>query len=565
MPGKYRKWLLCSAAALAAAGGPAMAAPAFLEAPVVVQNPNPRVPLAAILSFKADEAISTRIELATDERKWSIEFPSSASPSEGLPLLGLRPDTEHSITVSITDADGETTTAASSLTYRTPALPADSREWPAINVNAAKTEKLEPGVTIISVRRRTPGRAFLQTRQERAFTENWGLLLGLDESGDVVWYYQSDVRIGGVEPLHNGNILFHLSDFSTVEIDPLGNEVSRFYAEKRPFAKGHGGIPIKGIETLHHQPHETSRGTFLSFSANQRTIENYYTNQFDPEPRATRQVMGDTIIEFDRKGEILWEWNAFDYLDVFRVGYDFPDPYWWVRGFPGAMDWTHGNGVTEDPRDGDIVFYLKHQDAVFKVDKETKEIKWIFGEPTDWPDHLKSKVLRKVGDFEWPYHAHNPRLTSEGTLILYENGQWGARPFTGEKPLEPNEAFSRGAEYKIDEKAMTVREIWTSAKSKTPDTCHAGGMGDAHLLPKTRNILIVDPVCMDESEPLTYQQKDFSKRHISEVNHKARIREYTRQKNPKVLWEVVLSDPEEVLNWQVYGGFRTPSLYEIGE
>ena len=392
------------------------------------------------------------------------------------------------------------------------------------------------------------------------------MLLGLDEEGEVVWYYQSEVRIGGVEPLSNGNILFHLADFSTVEIDPLGNEVSRYYAENRPFGKDRGGIPIKGIATLHHQPHETTRGTFLSFSANPRTIENYYTDQFDKNaPRATKQVIGDTVIEFDRNGEIVWEWNAFDYLDVFRVGYDFPDPYWWVRGFPGSMDWTHGNGVTEDPRDDSVIFYLKHQDAAIKVDRKTKEIKWIFGEPTDWPEHLQSKLLRKTGDFKWPYHAHNPRLTEKGTLILYENGQWGARPFTGQQPLKPNEAFSRGAEYEIDETNMTVREIWTSAEKKSPDTCHAPGMGDARRMSLTGNILVVDPVCIDESEPLTYTQKDFSKRHVSEVNHKARIREYTHEKKPKVLWEVMIGDPLEVLNWQVYGGFRTRSMYELGE
>ena len=62
------------------------------------------------------------------------------------------------------------------------------------------------------------------------------MLLALDARGDVIWYYNSDFRTAGIARLSNGNILMHRTDFSTVEIDLLGNVVRQFYAEERPYA-----------------------------------------------------------------------------------------------------------------------------------------------------------------------------------------------------------------------------------------------------------------------------------------------------------------------------------------
>ena len=550
------------------AGAPALAkeGPSFEARPEATGNPNPHVPLAAILRFEADRPVTSRVAIRDGERAWTLQFPPEANPRDGLPILGLRPGRRHVFTVTIVDDAGRSATHPHSPWFHSPPLPIDSREWPTLDVVKSDPEAMEPGVTLLSVRRRTTERGHRMTEAQRRFTEDWGLILGLDAEGEVVWYYRSDERVAGIDRLQNGNLLFHLGDFRTREVDMLGNLVREFYAEKRPRGPVPGAIPIRGMQTLHHQPHEMPNGDFLAFAANARTIENYYTSETDPDaPRKTQKVIGDTVVQFNQQGEILWSWDTFEHLDVFRIGYDLLDPYWYPRGFPGHLDWTHGNGIDYDERDDSIIFYLKHQDAAIKVDRATKRIKWIFGDPSGWPERLQDRVLKPIGDFKWPYHAHNPRLTHAGTLVLYENGQWGARPFTGQRPLTPNEAFSRGAEYEIDEKAMTVREVWTSHREKSPDTCHANGMGDAHRLPKTDNMLVIDPICFDqETYPLTYDNRDFSMRHPIELYHSPRIREYTRTATPEVLWEVRFVDPYETLNWQVYGGLRVPSLYPVG-
>ena len=102
--------------------------------------------------------------------------------------------------------------------------------------------------------------------------------------------------------------------------------------------------------TLHHQPDALPNGNYLSLNAVPRRIEGYYTSETDAAaPRRDQWVMGDEVIEFNPQGEVLWRWNSFDHLDPFKIGYDTFWSYWWVRGFPQHLDWTHGNGVHHDP------------------------------------------------------------------------------------------------------------------------------------------------------------------------------------------------------------------------
>ena len=143
----------------------------------------------------------------------------------------------------------------------------------------------------------------------------------------VVWYYESEARTAGIERLANGNIIMHRSDFSVVEIDLLGNVVRQFYARKtspRP-PENPNAIPIKGQETLHHQPHELPDGNFLAFSANGYLIEDYPTSELDPNaPKKDQMVMADTVVIFNEEGEQVWSWDTMDHLDPFRIGYETP-------------------------------------------------------------------------------------------------------------------------------------------------------------------------------------------------------------------------------------------------
>ena len=559
------------AQAASAATAPAAATgPSFSSRPVVVGNPNARAPLVALLRFQASEPVSTIVDVEDGSRKRRITFRPDQDPVRGLPLLGMRPGKLHRIQVSIRDAGGRTARSPGVLTWTAPTLPSGVFDFPPVDVRVSRPEWMEPGHVMLSARRRIIGRAIDHTPEQQAFYTQWGVIFTLDERGEVSWLYLPGRRPSGITRLANGNILFNAEDHSSTEVDMLGNVVRRFYARDRV------GGPLPGAnaldaKSLHHLPKEMPNGNFLMFTAEARRVENSYINEFDPAlPRGPRDVVGDVIVEIDRQtGARKWSWSTFDHLPLDRIGYT-EGAYWWTRGFPGSFDWTHGNGLYYDARDDSVLAGFKFMDAVIKIDRASGRIKWILGEPTDWGP-LADRVLKPVGEgFRWPYRMHNPRLSHAGTLVVFDNATHQTRP--PKPPKGADEVFSRGVEYEVDERAMTVRQVWQSDDRLTDDSCHAPFMSDAWRLPRTQNMLVIYGACMT-MRPGPQATRAGAKVVLSDpqMAHRqvpanllpfhARVTEYTRETPPRVAFDARIEDPHGVLQWQVFGGEKLPTLY----
>lgn len=552
-------------AVVAAAAGAAQAAPPrFTKAPLIVANPNQAVPLAALVRFSTDKPVRATLDVTDGSWTRRLSFTEGQNTTAGLPIIGMRPGQRIAVSVTITDAEGASITSPTKLEFVAPALPADRFQFPPIQVYKAEPARMEPGYTILSVRRENFTKTTWRTQVQERFARRFGLLVMLNNAGEVIWYYKSDSRIAGVERLHNGNILFNLQDFRSVEIDLLGNIVREYYARDRPEGPQPGAVPLEA-QTLHHQPREMPNGNFLIFSANARKIDNYYSSEFDPNaPRKTQMVVGDRILEVDRKtGKEIWSWNTFDHLDPFRIGYQLLDVYWHTRGFPNHADWTHGNGLAYDPRDDSVIASFRLQDAIMKIDRKSGRIKWILGEDSDWGP-LADKVLKPVGEpFRWPYHAHNPVVSPAGTLVVFDNGVFGARPFA--KFKAPNEVYSRGVEYDIDEKAMTVRQLWQSADKLDEDSCNSWAMGDAARLPQSGNMLVIYAMCVAMRPGTSLNENDPGKDYIGFFPGSGpRVQEFTRTTPTEVLYDVRMRDPDDLIEWNVFGGQRIPDLYPPG-
>jgi hypothetical protein len=477
-----------------------------------------------------------------------------------VPVVGMRPSTQYEIRLDV--FLGAERLAGRSFIHKTPPLPDNPLAFPPFDIKVLESERLEPGVTFLSVRRRALGRSQWLTPAQHRFSTEWGMLLALNERAEVVWWYESDRRTAGIERLHNGNILMHRADFSAVEIDLLGFVQNQYYAEQRPFPKPETphAIPILGVQTLHHQPKQMPNGDFLSFSANGYLIKDWHSSENDPSaPRRDAMVMADTVIQFTADGKVVWQWNTMDYLDPFRIGYDTFWAYWWVRGFDQHMDWTHGNGVSYDVSDDSVLISLRNQAAVLKIDRKTSEIKWILGRHDNWPPDLQSKLLTPVGPepFSWQAYQHNPRVTHAGSVILFDNhAHGGAMPFEERPPAY--EGFSRGVEYMIDESNMTVRQIWTSSDGTESHRCFTNAMSDAWRLPETDNRLVIHAFCLPQDKSMTEDEMDETRRAASDFPYGGRILEFSGDEI--VLWIDVV-DSNDLIQWEVYGGFRNSGLY----
>jgi hypothetical protein len=386
----------------------------------------------------------------------------------------------------------------------------------------------------------------------------------LNEDGEVVWYYKSPERVAGIQSMPDGRILMTLADQRTRIIDVLGNVQREYVAGLSPLRDpASGAIPIDGIQTIHHEPYLTKRGNFIAMSANARRIENYYTSVTDPNaPRKAQMVMGDAIIEYDANGKILWKWDSFEYLDPMRVHFHLFQPYWMTRGFPDHLDWTHGNGVSYDEKNGTIIVSLKQMDAIIGISRKSGEVKWIYGDPTGWNGALAAKVLKPKGQFvRYPFSPHHPHVDGPGLMTYYDNGMFQAFPFTEKAPVPQHQNFSRGARIRVDEKAMTFEEIWTSETEKTADSCYNWAMGEAETLPITGNALLIRANCTPRDPTVSdFNEFDLSKRFVDETYGDAFVDQYSTDNPGKRIARFRFSNPDQITSWTLYGGFHRATV-----
>lgn len=535
----------------------------LLRSASLAPNPNRKVPLAAVLTIETAAPAKGTITVANNSRSHDLAVPLSEDLHRALPVAGMRPGVAHRVTLNLTTPEGGVQESRE-FSFTPSELPQDLRETPPLDVRTCNPDAMEPGFLFLSVRRRNVVRALWLTERQKTFAQRWSMLVALDPDGEIVWTFHHDFRISGIARLPNGNLFFHQVNHHSFEIDLLGNVVRSWVAARRPAGPAPEAILID-VQSLHHQPHLLPNGNFLAMAANTRVIENYRSSDSDPEaPRADKGVVGDKVIEFTPEGDVVWAWDSFEHLDVNRIGYHTFEPFWDTRGFPNHADWTHGNGVHHDPRDNGVLISLKHQDAVLKVDR-TGEIQWILGHHKDWSAALQPRLLTPIGDLVWFWHGHNPRVTSKGTIIMYDNAILQAWPFDPPKP--PAECFARAVEYEVDEERMEVRQVWTSADA---DPVVSWAMGDSHRLPETDNRLVIDSLCLPEADPLdargkvrktdlTWNERVREEWHPSDFAYWARVREYRRDTR-EVVFEARIEDPDGIMGWEVFGGAKSPSM-----
>ena len=145
----------------------------------------------------------------------------------------------------------------------------------------------------------------------------------------------------------------------------------------------------------------------------------------------------DIVKEVNRKGEVVWEWKAWEHLD--------PNE-WPIHECFNNDHWPMINGVHQH---GNFVYLsLRTTSGIIKVNKETKNIEWEFKYP---------RVAQQ----------HDPSITHDGTLICFDNGN-----------IRPSSIHhSRIVEYDIDAQEM----VWVY-KDDMPPAFFSPYMGSVQRL-----------------------------------------------------------------------------------
>jgi len=541
-----------STAALAAAllaGCGDTTAPTFTIPPVVQQNPNPAVPMAAIVSAVTDEPSELVIEVSEGENSWTVPATGEFSTQPSAAVIGFRAGRKHEILVSARDQAGNITVAPVALEFDVAALPED---FPPIKVVKSVPERMEPGVTLFAVMKWPDGGAEDAT---------YGLAVAVDDQGEVVWYYRTDEMIEDPHRLPNGNLLCLVDNNRAEEIDMLGNVVASWHASQHPNPEARakvreGSIPV-ATDTLHHEISQLASGNFLALSTELREVDNYPTDVTKPSGETAKaNVVGDVVVEFTRDGSIVNEWKLMDILDVRRLGYESLTGIWNIWAYvdvPDTKDWAHANSVFYNSSDDSIIVSLRHQEAVIKFSRETGELIWILGSPDGWGDRWKPYLLKPEGELEWNYHQHAAEVTPQGTLLLYDNGNY--RGFPPAEKMGDVESYSRVVEFEINAESMSVRQVWKYGAPEhesffSPFIC------EADPLPTTGNILITDGGRIRDKQGRQSAA-------IVGGRHWARIFEVTHSDPPEKVFELVVdsSEKDNSIGWAIYRSDRLPSLY----
>ncbi|MCI5850159.1 MAG: aryl-sulfate sulfotransferase [Sutterellaceae bacterium] len=250
----------------------------------------------------------------------------------------------------------------------------------------------------------------------------------------------------------------------------------------------------------------------LDFAQNGHTFLRVSESDYRRPDGKRVHTVRDVIAEVDEAGNVVDEFKLFDILDPYRANVirsmdqgavclnidaskagktlsskdlaeqDKSNKFGDIAGVGPGRNWAHVNSVDYDPSDDSIIISSRHQSAVIKIGRD-KKVKWILSSPEGWRAPWKDKVLKPIDKdgkpikcegsvcekgFDWTWTQHTGwRIDSKSNkdvfyLSVFDNGDSRAM----EQPALPSMKYTRGVIYKIDQKAMTVQQLWEVGKQE---------------------------------------------------------------------------------------------------
>ena len=287
-------------------------------------------------------------------------------------------------------------------------------------------------------------------------------LFATDLQGNVLWTYRYQGSavdaIQGAKMLSNGHFLLLISFTSSLpttvlsnlpagtidvirEVDLAGNTVRELSLDQlgRSLAADGYNFVLQGF---HHDVLPLPNGHTLLL-ADMRVP---YTNL--PGYPGTTSVLGDVLVDVDQNFNPTWVWNSFEHLDVNRHPMNFPD-------------WTHGNAMLYSADDHNLLFSVRHQNWIVKIDyqdgKGSGDILWRLGPGGDF------RLLGGTDPTDWFYAQHGPSFFSSNTSGVFQLGvmdNGDDRQFPAgvlcDQAGQPPCHYSTAPVLEVDENAMTA-------------------------------------------------------------------------------------------------------------
>lgn len=327
----------------------------------------------------------------------------------------------------------------------------------------------------------------------------------IDTNGDIRWFLDVSKLRDTYDLRKKGNLMGFDQTVDGALICGMGQAYMKYDLMGRQIF--HRALP-KSYNDFSHHMEETSKGTYLLRVAS--------ADMKRKDGKNVRTVR-DVLIELDRDGNVIDEWNMGEILDPYRdvnllamdqgavcLNIDVEKagktaskeemeenaPFGDIAGVGSGRNWAHINSVNYDSSDDSIILSVRNQSAVVKVGRD-KKIKWILGSPEGWSGKFAKKVLTPVdkdgkrincgesgskcpgylsekGGFDWPWVQHTAYKINEKSkpgivhVSVFDNGDSRGM----EQPAIISMKYSRAVEYVVNEKDMTVQQVWEFGKER---------------------------------------------------------------------------------------------------
>lgn len=480
---------------------------------------SPYNPLGALVTVDSPEAV--QVQLIATSGDHVVESPLSAASDthHELPLVGLRPDREYAVEiVSLTDGEVHARAAAA---FSTGTLPDDFMDYEV----TSDPDRSSPGVTFVEVQPGGGGSSYV---------------MGLDDDGETVWYYRNTAAVGAVEPTDRGTLLSHYWPVGAREFDVLGrvtgnwqfangrepdildtdpsdsapadsasaetgegetsddarvdvideDQLDRFFASLSGNPGDPEAIPVRpewiDITSFHHEVWPMPNGNILVMATAEHELTEAQRIELCPDDDRDFRAMSDVIVEYEPDGHVVRTWDVWDVVD-------FDDhPGREICKDEGLFaseevrDWTHGNSAVYDPERDAILVSLRHTNQILALDHLDEEgpqssLRWMIGPGGTLPL-----------DGDPPHYQHAIEVQDDGSILLYDNGNFRPGTYPGNEDGEP--IYSRVVQYEIDDTAddpdlWTATQVWEYRTAEAGAPVYARFLGDADRL-ENGNILV---------------------------------------------------------------------------
>ncbi len=215
--------------------------------------------------------------------------------------------------------------------------------------------------------------------------------------------------------------------------------------------------------TISSNPVDYYATTYSDFSHNIDLSPTGFLAEFDTFSNGVTNVES-TVAEINAQGTVSTQWDMAAIISDYMSSQG-DDPSNFVR--PG-QDWFHMNATAYDPSDGNLIVSSR-ENFVIKINTRTAEIMWILGDPTKYwytfPS-LRAKALTLAPGGLYPIGQHAVSFTSDGLLMLFNDGYGSAKNPVGTSP-GVTRTYSAVSAYSINALAMTAQNEWNFDRGQT--------------------------------------------------------------------------------------------------